>query len=300
MILVTGATGQFGKSAIDFLLRRGVALTNIVALVRDNEKASDLINKGLSLRIGDYDNYNTLLHAFRGVEKLLFVSSSDIVNRTTQHKNVVMAAKEAGVKHIVYTSFLGTNETETSPLWIVVESHLKTEAFLKESGLDYTILKNTLYMDFVPAFLGEKVVETGAIYLPAGNGKVGAVLRSEMAEASANILTSDNHTGKTYQITSHEAFSYQEVAQELSEITGKTINYISPSANEYVQTLTEHGLPAEYIGLFTGFAVAQANGELELVGSDLEQLLGRKPTSVKKFLNQVYSSSKYRPFLLKK
>jgi NAD(P)H dehydrogenase (quinone) len=300
MILVTGATGQFGKSAIDFLLRRGVALTNIVALVRDNEKASDLINKGLSLRIGDYDNYNTLLHAFRGVEKLLFVSSSDIVNRTTQHKNVVMAAKEAGVKHIVYTSFLGTNETETSPLWIVVESHLKTEAFLKESGLDYTILKNTLYMDFVPAFLGEKVVETGAIYLPAGNGKVGAVLRSEMAEASANILTSDNHAGKTYQITSHEAFSYQEVAQELSEITGKTINYISPSANEYVQTLTEHGLPAEYIGLFTGFAVAQANGELELVGSDLEQLLGRKPTSVKKFLNQVYSSSKYRPFLLKK
>ena len=100
MILVTGATGQFGKSAIDFLLKRGVALTSIVALVRDNEKASDLINKGLSLRIGDYDNYNTLLHAFRGVEKLLFVSSSDIVNRTTQHKNVVMAAKEAGVKHI--------------------------------------------------------------------------------------------------------------------------------------------------------------------------------------------------------
>ncbi len=291
MILVTGATGQFGKSAIDFLLKNGISSSNIVALVRDEEKANELKNQGVVLRIGDYDNYTSLVNAFKGVEKLLFVSGSDIIKLSTQHQNVVSAAKEAGVKHVVYTSFLGKDETETSPLWIVIESHLKTEAWLRESGLDYTILKNTLYMDFVPAFLGENVLKAGIIYLPADNGKVGAVLRSEMAEATTNILTSANHEGKTYNFTSHEAFSYHEVAQHLSEITGKQINYISPTADEYGQTLSGYGVPTDLIGLFTGFAVAQASGELEIVGSDLEQLLGRKPTSVKTFLSQVYSTS---------
>ncbi len=291
MILVTGATGNFGKSAIDFLLKKGISSTNIVALVRDEEKATDLKGKGVALRIGDYDNYNSLLNAFKGIEKLLFVSGSDVFNREAQHQNVVKAAKASGVKHIVYTSFQGKNETESSPLWLVAQSHLMTETWLKESGMDYTILKNTLYMDFVPAFLGDKVLETGVIYLPAGNGKVGAVLRSEMAEATANILTSSNHAGKTYRFTNQEAFSYQEIAQQLSEITGKTINYISPTAEEYAQTLTGYGVPADFIGLFSSFAVAQANGELEMVGSDLSQILGRKLTSVKTFLNQVYSPS---------
>ncbi|MBA4319683.1 MAG: NAD(P)-dependent oxidoreductase [Flavobacterium sp.] len=292
MILVTGATGHFGKSTIDFLLKKGISSTNIVALVRDEEKADDLKNKEVVVRIGDYDNYNSLVNAFIGVEKLLLVSGSDIIKRGTQHQNVVTAAKEAGVQHIVYTSFQVKNETESSPLWLVTQSHLQTEALLKESGINYTILKNTLYMDFVPAFLGEKVLETGVIYFPAGNGKVGAVLRSEMAEATANILTGSNHIGKTYRFTNHEAFSYQEVAQHLSETTGKIINYISPTADEYAHTLTEHGMPEDFIGFFSSFAVAQAKGELEIVDSDLEQILGRKPTSVKTFLNQIYSSSK--------
>ena len=290
MILVTGASGQFGKSAIDFLLKKNIPSNPIIALVRDEEKATELKSRGVVVRSGDYDNYNSLINAFKGVEKLLFVSGSDIMRRNAQHKNVVSAAKAAGVKHIVYTSFLGKNETKSSPLWSIIESHLNTEAWLKESGMDYTLLKNTLYMDFIPAFLGEKVVETGVIYVPAGNGKVGAVLRSDMAEATANILLSNNHSGKIYQFTNHEAFSYQEVAEQLSEITATPIKYISPTPDKYIQTLTEHGVPAEFIGIFTGFAVAQAHGELETVGSDLEQLLGRKPMSISTFLKQVYST----------
>jgi NAD(P)H dehydrogenase (quinone) len=292
MILVTGATGHFGKSTIDFLLQKGISSTNIVALVRDEARAADLKNKGIVLRTGNYDNYASLVSAFQGVEKLLFVSGSDIQKRSTHHRNVVHAAKEAGVQQVVYTSFLGKNETTSSPLWLVAESHLQTEAWLKESGMDFTILKNTLYMDLVPAFLGEKVVETGVIYVPAGNGKVGAVLRTEMAEATSTILAGANHGGKTYQFVSHEAFSYKEVAQYLSEITGKTINYVSPTATEYAQTLAEYGVPADFIGLFSGFAIAQANGELETVGSDLELLLGRKPTSIKTFLAQLFGSPK--------
>jgi len=144
-------------------------------------------------------------------------------------------------------------------------------------------------MDFVPAFLGEKVLETGLIYLPAGNGKVGAVLRSEMAEATANILANSIHARKTYRFTNQESFSYQELAQQLSEITGKEIIYNSPTADEYAQTLTKHGVPADFIGLFSSFAVAQANGVLDTISLDLEQILGRKPTSLKTFLAQVYS-----------
>lgn len=292
MILVTGATGQFGKSTIDFLLKKGISSNNIVALVRDEAKAIELKNQGVKLCVGDYDNYQSLVRAFKGAEKLLFVSGSEIENRSSQHQNVVLAAKEAGVKHIIYTSFLGKDETESSPLWPVIESHFKTEAWLKDSGIDFTILKNSLYLDFIPAFLGENVLESGLIYLPAGEGKVGAVLRSEMAEAAANILISDNHSAKTYEFTGSEAFSYQEVALQLSEITGKEIKYLSPTAEEYAKTLTEHGVPANFIGLFAGFALAQANGELDLVVNDLEQILGRKPTSFKTYLNQVYSTSK--------
>lgn len=289
MILVTGATGHFGKSTIDFLLKNGISSSNIVALVRDEEKANELRKHGVILRTADYNNYASLVSAFVGVEKLLFVSGSDIAQRTTQHQNVINAAKEAGVKHIVYTSFLGKNESASSPLWMVIESHLATEAWLQKSEIDYTILKNNLYMDLIPAFLGENVVASGVIYLPAGVGKVGAVLRSEMAEATANIFCSDKHVGKIYQFTNSEAFSYSEIAEYLSDITGKTINYHSPTADEYTQTMMSYGVPAEYIGLFTAFAVAQENDELELVSSDLEQLLGRKATTIKTFLSQVYA-----------
>jgi NAD(P)H dehydrogenase (quinone) len=293
MILVTGATGNFGRSTIEFLLKKGISSNDIIALVRDASKAQDLKSQGVEVRVGDYDNYDSLVAAFEGVEKLLFVSGSDIFNRNAQHQNVVKAAKVSGVGHIVYTSFQGNNETETSPLWLVAQSHLQTEAWLKESGIEYTIMKNTLYMDLIPAFLGEKVLETGVIFLPAGDGKVGAVLRSEMTEATANILVGSNHCGKTYHIANLEAFSYEQVAQELSEITGKTIGYISPTADAYADTLAGFGVPADFIGLFSGFAVAQAKGELDFVSSDLEQLLGRKPTTIKSFLHQVYFSSNH-------
>jgi NAD(P)H dehydrogenase (quinone) len=290
MILVTGATGHFGNAAINYLLEKGIEANQIVALVRNKMSADDFKERGVKAVIGDYDNYTSLVSAFKGVKKLLFVSGSDILNRMPQHQNIVNAAKEVGIKHIVYTSYQSKNETESSPLWMVAKSHLQTEKWLKESGIDYTILKNNLYMDFIPAFVGEKVVETGVIYLPAGSGKISAVLRSELAEASANILISSNHAGKIYNFTNTEAVAYQEVAQIISEITGKTIKYVSPTATEYAQTLSQNGVPNDIIGLFSSFAIAQAKGELDTASTELEQLLGRKPTSIREFLKSVYNS----------
>lgn len=292
MILVTGATGHFGNAAIEFLLKKGVNPLQISALIRNEESAIELKLKGIKTIIGDYDHYDSLVSAFSGVEKLLFVSGNDISRRSKQHNNVVKAAQTTGVKHIVYTSFQRKSEGEESPLWMVAQSHIQTENWLKESGNDYTILKNNLYMDFLPGFIGETVAETGVIFVPAEDGKVSAVLRSEMAEAAAGILTSDGHSGKEYDFSNAHAVTYHDMAKAISEAIGKPINYISPSPEEYGQTLSNYGVPSEVIGIFSSFAIAQAKGELDVESSDLEKLLGRKPTSVIDFLIQVYSSKR--------
>ena len=289
MILVTGATGNYGKATIDFLLKKGISANSISALVRDEAKAEDLKAKGINLRIGDYDNYATLVEAFKGVDKLLLVSGSDVVNRGQQHENAVKAAKEAGVNHILYTSFERKNDTETSPIAFLAKSHIDTENLIKASGMTYTILKNNLYLDALPMFFGEQVLVTG-IFLPAGDTKSAFALRNDMAEATANILTSEGHGNKEYSFSNTENISLQEIAQILSEIVGKQINYVSPPQDLYVETLTAAGVPAEYIGMFAGFAEAIKQGEFSAEKTDLENLLGRKPTTAKAFLKEIYTS----------
>lgn len=289
MILVTGATGNYGKSTIDFLLKKGISANSISALVRDEAKAEDLKAKGINLRIGDYNNYAALVEAFKGVDKLLLVSSSDVVKRGQQHENAVKAAKETGVKHILYTSFERKNDTETSPIYFLAKSHIETEKLIKESGLTYTIFRNNLYLDALPMFFGEQVLTTG-IFLPAGDVKSAFALRNDMTEATANVLTSQGHENKVYSLNNTENVSFQEIAQDLSEIVGKQINYVSPPQDIYVETLTGAGVPAEYVGLFSGFAEAIKQGEFSTEKTDLENLLGRKPTTAKAFLKEVYTS----------
>ncbi len=287
MILITGATGHFGAATIDSLLKKGISANNIAALVRDEAKAGDLKAKGISILTGDYDNYDSLVNAFKGIDKLLFVSGSDVVNRGQQHDNVVNAAKEAGVGHIIYTSFVRKNETETSPVYIVAKSHLSTEKALKESGLTYTILRNNIYADYIPMFIGQNVTETG-IFFPAGDTPVAFTLRNDMAEAAANILTSEGHANKDYLISNTEAVTFHDIAGIISEASGKEVGYISPDSETFVEVLTKAGLPAEMIGVTAGFAEAFKQGEFSSTETDLETLLGRKPGSVKNFLVGVY------------
>jgi NAD(P)H dehydrogenase (quinone) len=287
MILVTGANGHFGKAAVEFLLKKGIAAGKIAALVRDEAKGAELKSKGVNVRIGDYNNYASLVQAFKGVDKLLLVSGTDLVNRSKQQENAVKAATEAGVKHIVYTSFERKNETDTSPIAVLAAAHLQTEAAIKNSGISYTILRNNYYMDYISMILGEKVLETGVFY-PAGEGKIAFALRNEMAEAAANILASDGHQNKEYRISHSEQVSFSDIAKTLSDLSGKTITYISPDVTTYVDTLIKAGTPKEYAGIFGGFGEAMKQGELAPSKSDLENLLGRKPTSVREYLKKTY------------
>ncbi|MBH2003360.1 MAG: SDR family oxidoreductase [Sphingobacteriia bacterium] len=290
MILVTGATGQFGKTTIHALLNKNVPAGSISALVRDLTKATDLKEKGIHLKTGDYDDATSLLSALRGVNKLLLVSGNDIPNRARQQRNVVEAAVAAGVTHIVYTSFLRRNETAGSPIAAVAASHIETERIIKESGIPYTIMRNSLYADILPGFMGEKVLETG-IYLPAGNGSASFALRQDMAEAAAEILTGSGHENKDYIIANERNYTMHDVAAMLSELSGAEIPYTSPTTATYTDTLSKAGVPEEYIQLIAGFSEAIEQGEFETSHSDLRKLLGRTPTDIKEYLKSVYFST---------
>ena len=201
MILVTGATGHLGTAVIEQLLQKTSA-NKIAALVRDENKASDLWEKGVTVHIGNYDDVASLDKVMSGIEKVLLIAGTDEENRIRQHQNVVDSAKKAGVKFIAYTSRnLKDRNTLVNKL---MEGHFQTEDYIIESGLNYAVFRNVLYMDTIPQFVGgEKVFETG-INLSAGEGKVSYALRSEMGEAIANVLLEDYGDNKIYQFTGSE------------------------------------------------------------------------------------------------
>jgi NAD(P)H dehydrogenase (quinone) len=250
---------------------------------------NELKNKGVDIRIGDYGNYSSLIMAFRDVDKLLFVSGNDVVARGKQYENVVKAAKEVGIKHIIYTGFERKDETDSSPLGIVAKAHTQTEKDIKDSGMDYTIMRNNLYMDIIPGFIGENVLETGIFY-PAGSGKMACAMRSEMSEAAANILIGTGHENKEYVISNSVNYSFGDIASILSELSGKQITCIDPALEVFIETLVKTGIPKENAIVIASFATAIKSGEFYVSHSDLEMLLGRKPVSMNEFLKSTYSS----------
>jgi NAD(P)H dehydrogenase (quinone) len=285
MILITGATGHLGAATVTHLLNK-TNTANIVALARNEEKAKTLRDKGVEVRIGDFDDTASLDKAMQGIEKVLLVSTIDH-NRFQQHKNVVDAAKRAGVRHIVYTS-VSMKDLSTSAIAGLMESHFQTEDYIKDSGLPFTILRNTLYTDGIPFFAGEQVFETG-IYFPAGNGSVPFALRDEMGEATANVLLQDGHENKTYSVTGSKLYSYEDVASELSALSGKTITYAQANTAEYINKLKQTGMPEYLVDMLSGFGTDIKNKQFETVHNDLETLLGRKPASLKEGLKLIYN-----------
>lgn len=290
--LITGATGGLGSSAIHHLAK-DVAASEIAVLVRDadSEKAKSYKQNGYELRIADYDNKAALVEAFKNIEALYFVSGSAISSREPQHKNVIEAAKEAAVKHVVYTSAGRKDESQNSPVAVVMDAHIKTENWLKQSGLDYTILRHNLYAEVVPMFLGDKKALLGSktIFLPTEAGKTAFALRDDLAEAGATVLKNyTEHTNKIYTLDGPEAIDFKEIASIVSSITKEEITYVSPEAETFTSTMATYGVPEEAIGIMLTFSNGIAAGEFNSESKDLEDLLGRKPKSLSALLKQVY------------
>jgi len=287
MILVTGATGNLGKATINSLLNKGISANNIAALVRDESKSAEFKSKDIQVRIGDYEDLESLKSAFQGVDKLLLISSSsDIARRFEQHKNVINAAKETGIGHIIYTSFDMKN-LQQSIMGEDVQYHAYTADYLKQIAIPYTLMDNTMYADMIPFLSGKDILNNG-ISIPAGDGKTPFLPITEIAEANAVVLTTPGHENKEYVIAAETAFSFAEIADLLSDITGKTIAYYQPEVGSYVARLVQDGFPEDDAAYLARFAEAIARGEFDTNKSDVEQLLGRNPISLKDFLRSIY------------
>jgi NAD(P)H dehydrogenase (quinone) len=288
MILVTGATGNLGKATIKSLLAKGITATNIAALVRDESKAAELKLTGIQVRLGDYQDVNSLKSAFQGVDELLLISSSAaIADRFEQHKNAIEAAKETGVRHLVYTGFAMKDLTQSS-MTADVRYHAYTAAYLKQATLPYTVMNNTFYADLIPLLIGKDVLEEG-VSIPAGDGKIPFLPLAEMAEALAVVLTTAGHENKEYVLAAETAFSFAEIAAILAASTGRTIAYHQPEARVYMAQLVEAGLSEEDAAYIARYAKAFANGEFDINKSDVKQLLGRSPVRLADFLRSVYT-----------
>ncbi|MGE8595398.1 MAG: SDR family oxidoreductase [Acinetobacter faecalis] len=284
MILVTGATGQLGSSVIS-QLNKVSSKDQFAIFARDEKKAIKYKEQGIEVRLGDFNQISSLGHAFEGITKLLLISTMEF-NRFEQHKNVIDAAKIAGVKHIIYTG-LAIQDIETSNVKDLMQSHFDTEKYIQASGLDFTFVRNTMYTDAIPQIIGEAVFDTG-IYLSGGDGKVPYTLRREMGEAIANILVQDNHENKTYNITGDIAYSYADIAQTLGELSHKKIDYIDLDETVYEQFLIDLHLPEFLVYLTKGTVVDIKQHQYEVNNSDLKTLLGRPPLDLKSALKELY------------
>ncbi len=283
MILVTGATGQLGSQIVENLLKQ-ISPNEIAVLVRNEEK--ELKEKGVQIRIGDYTNPNSLVEAFKDVKKLILISSNDFNDRIGQHKNAIDAAKQAGVKHIIYTS-MSMNDIETSPLKNFLKDHYETEDYIKQNDFTYTMMQHSLYSDVIPMFLSEQVLETG-VFFPAGEGRVAYASRTDLAEAIAKVALSDAFDNQSLQMTNTENYSYADVAKILTEVSGKEVLYVSPTPEVFEETLKGFGLPESIIQMSLGFAAGIKNNDFDKIYPNLETILGRKPQTLKDYLKSVY------------
>lgn len=273
MIAVTGATGHLGSLVINDLLDRGVPPSEIVAAARNPEKAADLAARGVEVREADYTKPDTLEAAFEGVDRLLFISNSDLGQRVEQHRNVVEAAKKAGVGLIAYTSIV---RADTSPL-LLAEGHRTTEAMIRESGIPFVFLRNGWYTENYTGNLAQ-TLEHGVILGSADGGRVSAATRADYAAAAASVLTSEGHEGIAYELGGDEAFTMDELAAEITRQSGTEVVYRDLPEEEYTRALVGFGLPEPAAAIYADGDARLAEGHLYVDSGDLRRLIGRPTT----------------------
>ncbi|MBN9497085.1 MAG: SDR family oxidoreductase [Alphaproteobacteria bacterium] len=270
-IAITGATGQLGRLAIAALKRRAPG-AKIIALVRDPAKAADL---GVEARAADYTKPETLAAALNGVETLALISSNDFNDRAGQHRNVIDAAKKAGVKRIVYTSIL---KGFASGMWLALD-HQATEKALASSGVAHTILRNGWYTENYTGAL-KASVEHGAIIGASGTGKIATASRADYAEALAVALLDAAHADKVYELAGDTAFTMADFAAEVSRAAGKTIAYNDLPQAAYAGALKSFGLPEGFANAIADADAHAAKGQLFDDSRTLSRLIGRPTTPI--------------------
>ncbi|MBA8199551.1 SDR family oxidoreductase [Citrobacter freundii] len=274
MIAITGATGQLGQHVIENLLKT-VPASQIVAIVRNPAKGATLSLQGITVRQADYTDEAAFTTALQGIDKLLLISSSEVGQRTPQHRNVINAAKSARVKFIAYTSLL---HADTSPLGLADE-HVATEKMLAESGLDYALLRNGWYSENYLAS-APAALEHGVFIGAAGDGKIAAATRADYAAAAARVISEEGHAGKIYELAGDEGWTLSQLAAELAQQSGKKVVYQNLSEADFAAALKGFGLPAGLAEMLADSDIGASKGGLFDDSHTLSTLIKRPTTSL--------------------
>ena len=275
-IVITGASGHLGRSTAELVLGR-VPASEVILTTRHPEELSDLAERGAEVRRADFERPETLVGAFEGGEKLLLISTPDLDRRAAQHRAAIEAAKVAGVRHVSYTSYL--NPVEANPA-AITPSHRDTEKALRESGLDWTALRNAFYAEYqVPA--GAQAISTGRLVHNNGEGRTAYVSREDCAAAAAAVLTTGGHEGRAYDITGPRPLGQEDVAALLSEVSGRPVEAVALDDEEFVRGLAAAGIPEPVARGISTYGRAIREDYLGEVSDAVEFLTGRPPRSLR-------------------
>lgn len=277
-VAVTTASGKLGKAVIESAVAL-LSKDNVIGLARTPAKAKDL---GVEIRPGDYEDQALLEQSLQSVDALLLVSGMDAPEkRIEQHRNVIRAAKNSGVKKIVYTSIQGAEEdTAFSP---VVQSNRQTEQDVMNSGMEWVIGRNGIYIEPDIEYI-ENYKKTGTIVNCAADGKCGYTSRAELAYAYAKMLTEDKHNGKIYNLNG-EAITQFQLAEHLNNAFGTTLKYVPMSVEAYRQDrIDELGdfMGTVIAGIYQGIREGKSDN-----GSDYLKATGREHESWQDYFNKI-------------
>ncbi|WP_210495741.1 SDR family oxidoreductase [Patulibacter sp. SYSU D01012] len=275
-IAVTGATGHLGRLAVLALLDRGVEPSSIVAAVRTPASAQDLADRGVQVREADYGRPETLQAALAGVDRLLLVSGNEVGRRASGHRNVIDAAKTAGVSLVAYTSILNAGDTTMK----LAGEHQETEEALRASGVPFVLLRNGWYTENYTAALAPTLEHGALLGASTGEGRVAPAARQDYAEAAAVVLTGEGHEGQAYELAGDRALTLPELASVIADAAGQPVAYAPMAADEYAGVLAGAGVPAPMAEILADSDLGIDRGELVTDRDDLRRLIGRPTTPV--------------------
>ncbi|RWB22659.1 MAG: SDR family oxidoreductase [Mesorhizobium sp.] len=284
-LLVTGASGHLGRAVVNHLLNaQKVAPASIIATTRNPENLADLAALGITVRPADFDNQASLEKAFKGADRVLIISTGELDlksdRRLKQHQAAVAAAKAACVSHLLYTSM--PNPEPVSPV-LFAGDHYGTEQAIKASGIPHTIFRNGWYQENLFMSLPH-AISSGKWYTAAADGRIAHGARDDMAAAIAASLASGSTESQTYTLTGPQAYTTDEIAALVTEVTGKPLEVIQLPDEALTEGVKAAGLPEDFARIIVSFDANTRSGRIGMVTDAVETLSGRKPRTLKQFL----------------
>jgi len=274
-IVITGASGQLGRSTAELVLGR-VPASEVILTTRHPEEISDLAERGAEVREADFERPEAFVGAFEGGEKLLLVSTDAVGARVAQHRAAIEAAGKAGVRHVIYTSYLNPVEDNPAP---VTADHRETEKALRESGLAWTALRNGLYAEYQIS-PGAQAIVSGRLVHNNGDGETAYVSREDCAAAAAAVLSTEGHEGEVYDITGPLPLGQNDVAALLSGLSGRPVEAVAVDDEEFIRGLAAAGMPEPAARGVASFGRAIREGFIGEASGAVEKLTGRPPRTL--------------------